>query len=61
MAFETPDKQPKSVTDPEAGQVAEIIAMRPKRFPGVAMRTFVRWTNLPLVIFRDILLCIHRD
>ena len=61
MAFEPPDKKPKSVTDPDAGQVAEIIAVRPKRFLGVAMWTFWRWTNLPLVIFRDILLCIHRD
>ena len=60
MAFEPPDKEPEGVTGPDAGQVAEIIAMRPKRILGVAMRTFRGWPNLPLVIFRDILLCIHR-
>ena len=61
MAFEPPDEEPESVTGPDPCQVAEIIAMRPERFLGVAMRTFRRWANLPLVIFRDILLCIHRD
>jgi len=61
VAFEPPDEKPKGVTGPDAGQVAEIVAMRPKRFYGVAMGTLRGWTNLPLVIFRDILLCIHRN
>jgi len=61
VAFEPPDEKSKGVTGPDAGQVAEIVAMRPKRFQGVAMGAFRGWTNLPLVIFRDILLRIHRN
>jgi hypothetical protein len=61
LALESFDQEAQSLASADASRVSGIIAMHPYFFFSIALRTLRRWRNLPLVIFRDILLRIHRN